>query len=88
MGNRCFIASFSNERFCDGFVAEYEKEHAVSIPDNDFSMDDFKLRQEARIKGKTKIIVEEYNKNKPFAPASFPPEFPQKAWEFMKSWKK
>lgn len=24
----------------------------------------------------------------PFAPASFPPEFPQQAWNFMKSWKK
>lgn len=24
----------------------------------------------------------------PFAPASFPPEFPKKAWEFMKTWKR
>lgn len=36
--------------------------------------------------GPNKDIVQD--EEVPFAPASFPPDFPVKAWEFMKTWKK
>ena len=66
----------------------------------EFSYDDLIQRSEARVKNgklreegitdkesRTRIVVKGYDKDKPFAPAGFPAEFPQKALSFIESWK-
>lgn len=35
---------------------------------------------------KRRIIIYGYNDDKPFTPASYPHEFPEEAWDFMKHW--
>ena len=81
-----------------GFFADLTAYAATN--DFEFSNEDFTNRVKARVRNgqlresgitdkesRAKIVVTGYDNNDPFAPAGFPPEFPQKALALIESWK-
>ncbi len=81
-GMRGFFADLTAYSFADTNEYKFETLDLVTRA----RLNNGKAREDGTKTERFRVTIEGYNKNKSFEPAGFPPDFPEKALSFVRTW--